>query len=84
MMKNLSSVLTLGALALKAYLDHLSRTGTDVRGLSFSHGKTFRFEGRPSVYTCYHPSPRNTNTGVLTQVMLTKVLGRIRSSFLKA
>jgi uracil-DNA glycosylase len=84
MMGNLRSVLTLGALAFRAYLDHLSRTGADIKGLKFSHGKVYRFEGRPSVYASYHPSPRNTNTGVLTQEMLTSVLGLIRSDFPKA
>jgi uracil-DNA glycosylase len=84
MMTNLRSVLTLGALAFRAYLDHLSRTGEDIRGLKFSHGNIYRFEGRPTVYASYHPSPRNTNTGVLTQDMLAKVLGGICSDFLKA
>lgn len=84
MMKNLEAVLALGALAFKAYLDHLSRTGADVRGLRFSHGAVFRSAGRPCLYSSYHPSPRNTNTGVLTQEMLVDVLGRIRSDSLKA
>lgn len=84
MMKNLKSVLTLGALAFRAYLDHLSRTGTDVKGLTFSHGKTFHFEGSPALYASYHPSPRNTNTGVLTEPMLLDVLREIRFDLLKA
>ena len=84
MMKNLEAVLVLGALAFKAYLDHLSRTGAGIRGASFAHGRVFRSEGRPALYASYHPSPRNTNTGVLTQEMLVRVLRRIHSDFLKA
>ena len=83
-MKNLSSVLALGAMAFRAYVDHLSRRGVGVRGIKFSHGAVFRFDGRPSLYASYHPSPRNTNTGVLTQGMLVRVLRRIRSDLLKA
>ena len=84
MMKDLKCVLALGALAFRAYLGHLSRKGVDVRGTRFSHGGVFRFEGAPTLYASYHPSPRNTNTGVLTQEMLTRVLGRIRTSSLRA
>ena len=79
LMENLESVLALGAMAFRACLDHLSRAGTDVRGLKFSHGAVFRPPGGPALYASYHPSPRNTNTGVLTGPMLARVLRRIRS-----
>jgi uracil-DNA glycosylase family 4 len=77
-MKNLRAVLTLGALSFKAYLDHLRRSGMDVGGAKFAHGKKYAFEDSPPVYLSYHPSPRNTNTGVLTQPMLVDVLERIK------
>ena len=81
LMGNLQSVLALGAMAFRAYLGHLSRGGVDTRGLEFRHGAEYRLRGSPSLYASYHPSPRNTNTGVLTERMLTKVLMRIRSEF---
>lgn len=84
MMRNLRSVLALGEMAFRACIGHLSRTGADTRGLRFSHGGVFRLGNRPTLYACYHPSPRNTNTGVLTQDMLVSVLRRIRSDLLKA
>ncbi|MDG7006975.1 MAG: uracil-DNA glycosylase [Nitrososphaerota archaeon] len=84
MMENLEAVLALGAFAFRAYLDHLSRTGARTKGVRFMHGGVSHFEGGPTLYASYHPSPRNTNTGVLTQQMLVKVLRRIRSDFLKA
>lgn len=84
MMKNLEAVLVLGAMAFRSYLDFLSRSGSAVRGLRFSHGGVLLFEGRPRLYCSYHPSPRNTNTGVLTTEMLANVLARIRADFLKA
>ena len=74
LMRNLRSVLCLGALAFKTYLGHLQRQGVEVRGLRFSHGARYRLDGMPTLYASYHPSPRNTNTGVLTQGMLVKVL----------
>lgn len=81
LMKNLRSVLALGALGFEAYLDHLGRRGVATRGMRFSHGEVLRFGGMPLVYASYHPSPRNTNTGVLTQEMLVRILEQIRSDF---
>jgi uracil-DNA glycosylase len=78
LMSNLRSVLALGALAFRAYIDHLGRQGVDVRGAKFAHGSAYRFAGLPTLYASYHPSPRNTNTGKLTQKMLVAVLRRIR------
>ncbi len=78
-MKNLGGVLALGALAFKAYLDHARRMGVDVRGLRFAHGKVYAFPGKPTLYASYHPSPRNTNTGLLTHRMLVALLERIKS-----
>jgi uracil-DNA glycosylase len=76
---NVRAVLALGSAAFKAYLRHLSRDGVDVRGLKFAHGEEYSIDGRPKLYASYHPSPRNTNTGVLTQGMLVSVLRRARS-----
>jgi uracil-DNA glycosylase family 4 len=81
LMRNLRAVLALGALSFKAYLEHLGRDGVDVKGMKFSHGKVFRFKGRPALYSSYHPSPRNTNTGKLTPKMLASVLMRVSQEF---
>lgn len=78
LMKNLKGVLTLGSLAFGAYVDHLARKGVKTKGLKFRHGAVFRIDGIPAIYASYHPSPRNTNTGKLTQRMLIAVLKRIR------
>ena len=79
LMANLRAVLALGALSFAAYVDHLERNGSNGNGLKFEHGRRFLFEGRPSLYVSYHPSPRNTNTGVLSQKMLVRLLKRIRA-----
>lgn len=78
LMKNLRSVLALGALSFQAYVDHLRRDGVDVKGVKFAHGKVHEFRGKPTLYASYHPSPRNTNTGKLTRAMLIGVLRKIR------
>ena len=81
MMKNLTAVLALGALSFRAYIDHLDRQGVDVKGVKFLHGGDFKFKKGPALYASYHPSPRNTNTGKLTQKMLVSVLRRLSREF---
>ena len=78
LMKNLASVLVLGSSAFKAYAAHLNREGTRFRD-AFKHGGRYPFEGGPTLYASYHPSPRNTNTGVLTRAMLIGVLEAMKS-----
>ena len=73
-MKNLRAVLALGAFAFGAYLDHLKGRGVPVKGLLFRHGGRYAFEGSPTLYASFHPSPRNTNTGKLSHRMLVDVL----------
>lgn len=78
LMPNLRAVLALGALSFRAYIDHLRKSGVRVSGLEFAHGRELRFPGLPSLWSSYHPSPRNVNTGRLTEPMLTGLLRRIR------
>ena len=79
LLRNLQAVLALGSLAFRAYVDHLRKAGVDVGHPRFSHGAVYDLGNRPALYTSYHPSPRNTNTGVLTPKMLSDVLERVKS-----
>jgi len=72
------AVVALGALAFRSYLDYLERRGVNIRGVNFSHGRSYSFEGLPRLYASYHPSPRNTNTGKLTQRMLVGLFRKVR------
>lgn len=74
---NLKSVLVLGSLSFDAFLDHLKRKGINVGRIRFRHGTTFGVAGL-SLHASYHPSPRNTNTGRLTEAMLVSVLENIK------
>ena len=72
---NLKVILALGHIAFRAALQTLSDMGSEkVRG-KFLHGEIYRFgPSLPMMVASYHPSPRNTNTGVLSMDALVKVL----------
>ena len=70
-------VIALGKIAHDAYVRfrkaRLSR-------VPFAHGAVHRFDdGGPLLVDTYHCSPRNTNTGLLTQEMLVAVLRRAKA-----
>lgn len=76
---DLRAVVALGQLAFKAYLDYARSRGHGVSGVKFSHGVRIGFQGIPRLYGSYHPSPRNTYTGKLSEAMLVEVLERARA-----
>jgi uracil-DNA glycosylase len=78
LMENLTAVLALGSMAFKSYIGHLKANGVPIGSPKFAHGSVHRFPGTPVLYSSYHPSPRNTNTGKLTPAMLREVLVRIK------
>jgi uracil-DNA glycosylase family 4 len=62
LLKNLTTIIALGSIAFKAL----------VPKTPFKHGVII--EGNPRIIGCYHPSPQNTNTGVLTMDMMKEIL----------
>lgn len=80
LLPNLKVILTLGHIAFRAGLQTLSEmAGERVRG-KFMHGEVYRFgPSLPMMVASYHPSPRNTNTGVLSMDALVKVLNQAKA-----
>lgn len=78
LLKNVNCVLTLGKLAFDAFLRFAKLRGHNVSKLCFFHGACYQLEGLPTLYASYHPSPRNTYTGKLTEEMLLEVLNKLR------
>ena len=75
------AILALGGIALNTYLDLLKNKGliTSRAGYPFSHGAMFVLPtGLPRLFTVYHPSQQNTQTGRLTPAMFARVLLKIR------
>jgi uracil-DNA glycosylase family 4 len=83
MLTNLQVVLALGKLAfnniLKALKEGRKIAKTDPHNLRprFVHGAQYSI-GPYTLLACYHPSQRNTNTGLLTIPMIDAVLQQVR------
>lgn len=81
-MKNLKVILSLGGVAHAGLKRYLKKNGYEVGGKKFSHGAINDYGNFVEV-CCYHPSPRNVNTGRLTRDGFIKVLKMARELSLK-
>lgn len=79
LLKRARAILALGALAFKSVLDSETRRGHGISGAKFIHGARYPLSGARWLYASYHPSPRNTNTGKLTEGMLVSILQGIKA-----
>lgn len=79
LLRRARAFLALGSLAFKVILEVERKNGVDVSGMKFAHGASYPLPGGKRLYASYHPSPRNTNTGKLTEAMLVGVLQRIKA-----
>ena len=79
MLPNLKVILALGHIAFRAALQTLSEMASEKLKGKFLHGEVYRFgPSLPAMVASYHPSPRNTNTGVLSMNALVKVLNQAK------
>lgn len=62
LMGDVRSIVALGVVAFNSIKRVFRDSGFVVNGAKFIHGKYYEF-GNVRLYCCYHPSPRNINTG---------------------
>ncbi len=75
-LKNLKTILCLGQFAFNAVMRTIrNKYNLPQSSAKFGHGKALRLGDRiPPIICSYHPSPRNTQTGKLTEEMFLSVL----------
>lgn len=70
----LKVIVTLGKIAFDAYCNV-----TNISGLKFSHGGVYSDYLERALLVSYHPSRRNTNTGLLTWSMWIEIFRKAKS-----
>lgn len=79
LLKSVRAVLALGRVAFDNYLRAIEESTGRKFTLKFLHqGKFDLGDQLPVLFSSYHPSPRNTNTGRLTKEALDSVLSDVR------
>ncbi len=74
-LENAKILLALGRIAFEACLKLFKLKGGDMK---FIHGKSYDISNDLKLYACYHPSPRNVNTGRINEKMMLDVLKKLK------
>ena len=75
---NLKVVVALGKIAFDTCKIFYSEKFEISKNVKFGHGKTFKLKNGVNLVGCYHPSPRNVNTGRINEKMMTKLFQKVK------
>ena len=70
---NLKVIVGLGKIAFDAVLKNIKKYPILMKDFPFRHGARYLLPNKIALYASFHPSPRNVNTGKLSQKMLTEL-----------
>jgi uracil-DNA glycosylase len=81
LLQNPKAVLALGRVAFDSIIDFARTRYESSQRYMFKHGGQYQISERfPTIFASFHPSPRNTQTGKLTDAMFARVLRNIRAT----
>jgi len=76
-LKNLKAVVALGKIAFDACVYYYKSNYDFHEKIKFSHGKIFKVPDNVLLIGCYHPSPRNVNTGRINEKKMTNLFLKV-------
>jgi len=77
-LKKLKVIVTLGKVAFDNCLKFYKKKFKINQKLIFKHGKKYLLPDNKILIACYHPSPRNVNTKVITPIMINKLFKKAK------
>ena len=78
LLKNLKVVVALGKIAFDACKYFYQKEFNFIKTFKFGHGKIFKLKNGLFLVGCYHPSPRNVNTGRINEKMMTQLFQKVK------
>ena len=76
-LNNLKGVIALGKIAFDACVYYYKSNHDFHEKIKFNHGKIFKVPGNVFLIGCYHPSPRNVNTGRINEKKMTNLFLKV-------
>ena len=73
-LKNLKVIITLGKVAFDNCLKIYKKKFMLKKKFEFKHGNKYLLPDNKVLIACYHPSPRNVNTKLVTTTMINQLL----------
>ena len=77
-LKNLNTIVTLGKVAFDNCIKFYKKNYKFPKKLKFEHGKIHLLPNNVKLISCYHPSPRNVNTKIISEAMMLKLFKKAK------
>ena len=77
-LKKLKVIITLGKVAFDNCLKFYKKKYNSINKIHFKHGKDYLLPNNITLIPCYHPSPRNVNTKLVSEEMVFKLFQRAK------
>ena len=77
-LKKLKVIITLGKIAFDNCLKFYKKKLTIKEKIFFKHGYTYQLPNNIVLIPCYHPSPRNVNTKLISQEMIVSLFKKAK------
>tara|TARA_Y100000590_G_scaffold432780_1_gene549169 strand:+ start:114 stop:788 length:675 start_codon:yes stop_codon:yes gene_type:complete len=78
LLKNFKVIVALGKVAFDACKYFYQKNINLHKNVKFGHGKIFKLENGISLVGCYHPSPRNVNTGRINESKMVALFNKVK------
>ena len=69
-LKKLKIIITLGKISFDSCLKFYKKKYKLTKNMSFKHGTSYLLPNNITLIPCYHPSPRNVNTKIISEKMM--------------
>ena len=78
-LKNLKIIVALGKIAFDTCVKFYRENFDYTERVKFGHGAYFKLPNNVLLMGCYHPSPRNVNTGRINEKQMTKLFKKVKT-----
>ena len=82
-LNKLKLIITLGKVAFDNCIKYFKKKDKIKKKINFYHGKFHIMPNRIRILSCYHPSPRNVNTKLISEKMMIEIFKKAKK-FIKA
>ena len=83
-LKNLKVIIALGKIAFDACIEFYKNNYNLKDKFKFVHGKNYKLPNNIILVSCYHPSPRNVNTGRINEKKMTNLFKNIKKKLISS
>ena len=81
-LKKLKTIIALGKVAFDNCVKFYKKKYNFKKKIKFIHGKSYFLPGNIKLIACYHPSPRNVNTKLISEKMIVDLFKKVRKTIM--